>query len=68
MILLWTLVAFRTVVEGWQGKIFYAPCLASVVDKVAEPAVVVTATVEMAAGDPGTGRTGEEGGNGRVQA
>ena len=27
VILLWTLVAARTTIEGWRGKIFYAPCL-----------------------------------------
>ena len=32
VVLLWMLVAVMTVLEGWQGKIFYAPCLASVAD------------------------------------
>jgi len=37
VILLWTLVASRTAIEGWKGEIFYAPCLASVGDRIPEP-------------------------------
>ena len=36
VILLWVLVAVRTSIEGWKGEIFYAPCLASVGDRVPE--------------------------------
>jgi hypothetical protein len=37
VILLWILVATRTTIEGWRGEIFYAPCLASMGDKIPEP-------------------------------
>jgi hypothetical protein len=34
--ILWFVVAFRTVVEGVKGKIFYAPCLASAGGRIPE--------------------------------
>ena len=33
---LWFVVASRTFAEGFGGKIFYAPCLASVGDRIPE--------------------------------
>jgi len=36
VILLWALVAVRTFIEGWKGEIFYAPCLASIGDRIPE--------------------------------
>lgn len=45
VILLWTLVAARTVIEGWKGEIFYAPCLASVGDRILEPIDMTVAPV-----------------------
>ena len=42
VILLWTLVATRTIIEGWKGEIFYAPCLASVGDRIPEPIDMTT--------------------------
>ena len=36
VVLLWILVAVRTSIEGWKGEIFYAPCLASVGDRIPE--------------------------------
>jgi hypothetical protein len=38
VVLLWVMVATLTVVEGWKGKIFYAPCLSSV-DQITEDPV-----------------------------
>jgi hypothetical protein len=43
VILLWTLVASMTTIEGWRGKIFYAPCLATVGDKIPEPVGMIAA-------------------------
>jgi hypothetical protein len=51
VILLWSLVAARTTIEGWKGKIFYAPCLGSVGDKIPEP-------VDMTAAEPRADGTG----------
>jgi hypothetical protein len=45
VILLWILVAAMTMIEGWRGKIFYAPCLGSAGDKIPEP-------VELMAAEP----------------
>jgi len=44
VILLWGLVAMRTLIEGWKGEIFYAPCLASVGDRIPEPIDMTTVT------------------------
>ena len=44
VILLWSLVATRTFIEGWRGEIFYAPCLASVGDRISEPIELRTAS------------------------
>jgi len=42
VILLWLLVALRTVIDGWKGQIFYAPCLGKIGDSVPEvPELVV---------------------------
>ena len=49
VILLWVLVAVRTAIEGWKGEIFYAPCLASVGDKIPE-------TIDMTV-EPGSTNT-----------
>lgn len=35
VLLLWVMVASLTVVEGWKGRIFYAPCL-SAADRIVE--------------------------------
>jgi tellurite resistance protein TehA-like permease len=40
VVLLWSLVAIRTTIEGWKGEIFYAPCLATL-DKPPETAPAV---------------------------
>jgi hypothetical protein len=60
VILLWNLVAFRTTIEGWKGKIFYAPCLASVGDKVPEP-IEMTVTPEVRGGRRDQGGKEEQG-------
>jgi hypothetical protein len=44
VILLWSLVAARTLIEGWKGEIFYAPCLASVGNRIPEPIDMSTVT------------------------
>lgn len=45
VILLWILVASRTLIEGWKGEIFYAPCLASVGNRIPEPINMTAAPV-----------------------
>ncbi len=47
-------------VEGWKGKIFYAPCLASVGDKIPEP---VEMTVTPSGEEEGEAEGNGEGGN-----
>jgi tellurite resistance protein TehA-like permease len=37
VIMLWVMVAVLTTIQGWSGKIFYAPCLASVNNHLPEP-------------------------------
>ena len=50
VILLWALVAVRTSIEACKGQIFYAPCLASVGNRIPEP-------IDMATVTPGTSDT-----------
>ena len=37
VVLLWGMVATLTAVEGWKGKIFYAPCLSALDRKEESP-------------------------------
>jgi len=37
VVLLWGMVATLTAIEGWKGKIFYAPCLSALDRKEESP-------------------------------
>ena len=55
-------------VEGWKGKIFYAPCLASVGDKIPEPVELTVTPSGEDEGEAGGNREGGSVGNGSLRS